>query len=424
MGIATSFLSIKDVFETLSKFRKAFNALKSSDFFVKEISVDEIVESFYSYERLPKNKIKLTGKLSPYIPNNHFPTYTPLDTKDVSIEKVGEPRIDGTGRKVQEHKINICTTSLNVPALTLNPIQLNDGSNARILWLYPPESKGLIFPNQKGNKLVPDNLANLFPLSSADKPIPVLVDVDFLVEQYLYRNATIIGKVITAPKEHFEAISQTVNPFLLNFFSNCIRPFGNQDGILAFDIRKPDGKIEIIDHQKSDFKLLYTVQGMVNLPDNAYENLSTEVLLSKYVDFIPDRQGISPMVKTFLDSKESGMGSIITIGDISWQYSSLNKCFGAYITLNAANPVDYQTQLTKLGHHWQLWQKLSCDYIASKYKINSNINTLICTNKSHEKNFSTNGLQMSKSLQATLLNHDPYIRNSIDWLGVSVGKDV
>jgi hypothetical protein len=354
MPMALTFTAVKEALESLLKLKNAFTSLRASNYFARELSISTIVESFFAFEPLPQHKVKIVGKISPYVMNTRFPIYVPRDVKDVSV---GPELVQYEGKNVAGGALKFTTHALGVPAINFNPIRLQDGYNARLLWLYPQAAKGLNFPFQTG-KFDINNLSYVFNVRMEDKPIPILLDPEIPVEPFLYKTVTVIGKIITTPVEHFEILSRSADPFTLNFYSNCIRPFSGNEGILAIDGRRPEGKIDRKDSKPAPFEIVYTVQALIDLPSDDDTSMKMSEILGACVDGIPDRQGLPLQIKTIKDGT-SHVGSIITIGDISWQYSEQNRCFGAFTVLDAADPVGFQTGLTKLAAHWNTWQKIS-----------------------------------------------------------------
>lgn len=310
--------------------------------------------------------------------------------------------------------------ALSIPALYHNQIQLEDGSVAKILWLYNESNNGLLLP-LKGKKLDANHLEDLFEITNSDRPIPVLVDVDQNLSQYLYKRVKIQGKVVTTSSKHFEALPETLNPFLINYLGNCFRPFSNNDGFLAMDLRRPLGKIESLETIVKPFPIIYTVQGIISVDIDKANKKLHDLLLRICFDAIPDRQGMDPAVSS-MGQQSHNVYSILTIGEINWQFIHEPLTFAAYVNIDAANTYDYQSKLTKLAYHWQVWQKNCRLAIRKTFSIEPKIRPLICSNSSNEKQFHPNGLQLPTEIEQKLLSQEPSLRRSIDWLGISTGK--
>ena len=77
-----------------------------------------------------------------------------------------------------------------------------------------------------------------------------------------------------------------------------------------------------------------------------------------------------------MDSNVSSFGyqghpvySILSIGDINWQYIHEPLTFAAYIEIDASNAYDYQSKITKLSHHYQIWQKQCRALIRERFHV-------------------------------------------------------
>jgi hypothetical protein len=404
--------AVKNFLEIISKIRGAYISFKASK--STKIDLQDVIEKYFAFEGLPRQKISLTGKLSNYTITTNFPVYTPRDVKNAKLKPGEKPGLKG---------IEFQTMALNVPAMVHNQIILEDGSKAKIIWLYSPDSYGLVFPTkiiEGKNPLSFENLSNLFSVNNYDKPLPVLVDVNLSIEGFLYTRVKITGIVVTAPLKHFEELSSSLNPFFLNYYSNCIRPFSNTDGVLAVDIRKPNGKIEKLDNKKTNFKIIYSIQSLINIPEGS--NVSKNIILATCIDGIPDRQGIPSFIKSITDGSVEKINTILTSGDISWQYSENLNSIAAFIEIEVSDSNNSQIKIAKLTHHWSIFQKKAKEIVKDKFGIAIEIQPLVCSNNIHKNNFHENGLIISKETEAAIFNESPIIRNGIDWLGISVGR--
>jgi hypothetical protein len=404
--------AVKTFLEVMSKIRGAYVSLKATS--SKKVDLQDSIEKYFAFEGLPNNKIRLVGKLSNYTITTNFPVYTPRGLNSARVENIGVG---------QKGRIEFRTMALNVPAIVHNPIMLEDNSKAKIFWLYPPENTGLVFPTKavdRKNPLAFNNLSNLFAINSYDRPIPVLADSNIAIDEFLYTTVELTGNFVTAPLKHFEELSKSLNPFFLNYYSNCIRPFSNVDGVLAIDIRNPNGKIEKIDNKRKSFKIIYSIQSLISIPENA--NVSNALILAACIDGIPDRQGIPREIKSITDGSLEKINTIITIGEISWQYSENLNSIAAFIEIDVSDSYDSQTKVAKLTHHWSSFQKKAMEIVSNNYGITINIQPLVCSNNIHKNNFHPNGLIIPKEIESAIFNESPIIRNGIDWLGISVGR--
>ncbi|MEO6734659.1 MAG: hypothetical protein ABIN01_25785 [Ferruginibacter sp.] len=407
--------AVKSFLEIISKMRGAYATFKSAK--TSKIDLHNVIEKYFAFEGLPGNKVSLEGRLSNYTITTNFPVYSPRIVKD---GKITQNEISG------ENSLEFKTMALNVPALVHNQISLDDGSKARIIWLYSSENTGLLFKNipkeskESRNPLSFENLTNLFSIENHDKPLPVLVDIDLPFEEFLYTTAKITGRVVTAPLRHFEELSSILNPFFLNYYSNCIRPFSNVEGVLAIDVRRPHGKIQKIDNKKAGFKIIYSIQALIQIPETAH--VEKKIILATCINGIPDRQGIPTDIKSITDGSSEKINTILTIGEISWQYSENLNSIAAFIELDVSDGYDSQIKITKLVHHWSIFQTKAQQFVKDKFGISIEIQPLICSNNIHKNNFNAKGLVIPKKIELAIFNESPIIRNGIDWLGISVGR--
>ena len=403
------FLSqLKTVFETFSKIKTAFEGLKSSNLLTKQQNLFDLVEKYFSLEPLPKGKIKLVGRLSNYTLNNNFPMYTPAHLKGIK-----QTQEQGKGQ------LELQVQALNIPAIAHNTVELSDKTKAKILWLYEDASEGLVFKTKEKQGLARNNLCEIFGIENKDKPIPILVDNDFS-NQFLYKSVQIIGTLSTASIELFKQFSSETDTFILNYFSNCFRPFSNQDGILAIDARKPNGNVKILSENSKPFKIIYTIQGSIELPKDFTDNHNGDLIMNECIDSIPDRQGLAPIRS--IGDQVNNTYSIVSIGDTVWQRDKTNSGIAAFKELDVNNYSYSQADLVELANNWQVWQRVARQNIRQKFDIEPKIRPLMCSNTFHEKQFHPNGLQISKTIEEKLLNANPSIRKSIDWLGISLGR--
>ncbi len=145
--------AVKSFLEIISKMKKAYTSFKATT--TSKIDLQNVVEKYFAFEGLQGHKVSLTGKLSNYTITTNFPVYSPRDAKDAKIVSGPSP---GQGR------FEFKTVSLNVPALAHNQIILEDGSKAKVIWLYTTENSGLVFQTrpkeskEQKNPLSFDNL--------------------------------------------------------------------------------------------------------------------------------------------------------------------------------------------------------------------------------------------------------------------------
>src|SRR5687768_11351209 len=118
---------LKTAFETFGKLKQAFESLKSSHLFLKEFDISDLIEKYFALESLPKGKIKISGRLSNYTLNNSFPIYTPAHLKALKQLDISKEQ-----NRPGAFRLELKVKALNVPAISHNPIQLIDKSNARI----------------------------------------------------------------------------------------------------------------------------------------------------------------------------------------------------------------------------------------------------------------------------------------------------
>jgi hypothetical protein len=418
--MAADLSGITGVFNLFLKLRDAFLALKKSNLFLKETDIYDLIEKYFALEQLPKGDVILFGKLSNFTLTNNLPVYSPVRTVETDQRVKKQVFNKELGKLQNEVEVITKMSALNIPAISHNTILLEDGSSAKILWLYNEQNDGLIL-DQKGKKLDANDLLSLYDIKVTDRPIPVLVDVNFPSHQYLYRKVKIKGRVVTANASHFETLSASLNPFLLNYMGNYFRPFSNNEAFLALDLRNPYGTIENLEKKAQPFNFVYSVQGVVDV-GNAIEGKTAKDLLIRYcLESIPDRQGMEKEISSF-GYQAHPVYTILSIGEINWQYIHDPLTFAAFIEIDASNVYEYQSKIAKLSHHYQLWQKQCRALIRKKFYVEPKIYPIICSNSANKTQFHPNGLQIPIELEKQLLSHDPMLRKSIDWLEISTGK--
>jgi hypothetical protein len=410
----TSFLNL------FLKIKDAFLSLKKSNLFLKETDMSDLIEKYFSLEQLPKGDVILTGKLSNFTLTNNFPVYSPVKTVETGQKIVNQQFNRKTGKFQDAIQISTKMKALNIPSICHNNISLDDGSSAKILWLYNEQNNGLIL-DQIGNKLDANNILSLYDVKTTDRPIPVLVDVNFPSHQFLYRKVKIKGRVVTASSTHFEILSNSLNPFLINYMGNYFRPFSGNEAILAIDSRTPNGKIDNLEKNAQPFNLIYSVQGIVDVGNIVEGKSAKDLLIRSCIECIPDRQGMLKEVSSF-GYQGHPVHTILSMGDIDWQYIHEPLTFAAYIEIDASNVYDYQSKIAKLSHHYQIWQKQTRALIRKRFNLEPKVYPLICSNSTNKIQFHPNGLQIPPDLEKVLLSHDPRLRKSIDWLEISTGK--
>jgi len=266
---ATTASLLRSILDIYLKLKNAFVSLSDKGVFLKETSISNIVEDYFSFEQLPKGDIKLIGKLSNFTLTSNYPAYTPFAANPsfrILPEKKYNPQ-KGRFETITEMKSDL--ELLHLPAISHNNIVLDNCKKAaKILWLYNEECKGLLL--DKGDEYIvgrnTQNISKAFALKQSDRPIPVLVDVDYPMSQYLYRRVKIKGRVVTADLKYFEDLVGNLDSFLTDYMGNYFRPFANQ-GVLAIDLRKPNGSIELLEKEKNPFLIKYTVQGTVEVSE-------------------------------------------------------------------------------------------------------------------------------------------------------------
>ncbi|MGI4727803.1 MAG: hypothetical protein ACRYGB_04450 [Janthinobacterium lividum] len=411
--------TLKTAFETVGKIKKAFESLKSSNLFLKEVDIYDLIEKHFSFEPLPKGKIKLKGRLSNYTLNSSFPIYTPGHFKGMKQDKQKLFDIKHN-RFLDQFELTLQTTLLNIPSITYRPIELPDKSSAKILWLYREDLEGLVYEPTKSRELNQTGLCDIFGIENKDKPIPILVDLDF-PNHFLYKTLEIIGTVFTASIQLFENFSNQTDSFVLDYYSNFFRPFSSQDGILAIDARRPSGNFRQLEDKKNPFKIIYTVQGLIEMPEKFNDTREANQIMNECIDAIPDRQGLGEI--NSIGTKQDDISiSIVSIGNTYWQRHPTEFTIAAFKEINLTDVSYNQASLTELTNNWQVWQKTARKRIRDNFGVEPKIKPIICSNPNHDKLFHPNGLQISKTVEDKLLSEFPEVRKSIDWLGISVGK--
>ena len=411
--------ALKIIFESLGKLKKAFEGLEASNLFIQETDIYDLIEKYFALEPLPKKKIKIIGRLSNYTLNNSVPIYTPAHLKTIR-QTVRKEFLQEEQKFADKVELELKAMALNIPSISYLPIELPDKTTVKILWLYPEDCCGLVFNPIEKIKLDRNNLCDLFGIENKDKPIPILVNIDF-PNEYLYKTVEIIGSVYTSPIELFKQFTPETDSFILNYFSNFFRPFSSQDGILAIDARTSIGNVKILTENLNPFKIIYTVQAIVELPVNVEDKYSQDIMMNELIDSIPDRQGLG-QIRSMGDASNDSV-SIVTLGETCWQSDKQNSGIAAFKEINLTDKSYNQANLSELANNWQVWQKTARKRIREKFNNEISIKPLVCSNPKHEKTFHPNGLQISKSLEDKLLNENPEIRKSIDWLGISTGKE-
>ncbi len=409
---------IAKIFDTFLKLKKSLESLKISNLFIKDTDLYNLIEKYFALEPLPNSRIKLTGKLSNYTITNNLPVYYPSHFNIVSETK--KPEYNPLSRKIQNKiELHAQSNALSIPSIVHNSIEMADKSIAKILWLFPEQTTGLVFRAGREKPVSDENLSDLFNIQLEHKPIPVLVDKNF-PNHYLYKVVRITGIISTSPLEYFKDFSSNSNPFLLDYYSNCFRPLSEQEGVLAIDARTPNGKFEILSDNKDPFNVIYTVQGLIEIPEAQIGKIRNDSLVTACVDAIPDRQGMGNLKSFGFQGKE--INSIISIGDIKWQDCFNDLSIAAFKEVNVNDPAYSQANLSQLAHNWQAWQKAARKAVRDNFNFEPKIHPIICSNTIHEKSFHPNGLQISSKLESMLNSEFPEVRRSIDWLGVSTGK--
>jgi len=411
---------ISAVLNIFLKLKDAFLALKKSNLFLKETDIHDLIERFFSLEQLPKGDVILVGKLSNFTLTNNFPVYSPVRSVETG-QKIKRQVFNKKAGKFQDAiEVSTKMAALNIPAIAHNNIQLEDGSYAKILWLYNEQNTGLLL-DQKGNKLDANDILKLYDVKNTDRPIPVLVDINFPTHQFLYRKVRIKGRIVTANTIHFENLSNSLNPFLINYMGNYFRPFSGNEGMLAIDLRSPHGTIERLEDNAESFKIIYSVQGIVDVGKAIDEKSAKDFLVRTSLESIPDRQGLEKGVTSF-GHQAHPVYTILSIGDINWQFIHEPLTLAAFIEIDVSDAYDSQSKIAKLSHHYQVWQKQCRSLIRKRFYIEPKIYPIICSNSAHKIQFHPNGLQIPIELEKKILSHDPMLRKSIDWLEISTGK--
>jgi hypothetical protein len=358
--------NLKIILETIGKIKKAFEGLKSSNLFLKEVDIYDLIEKHFSLEPLPKGKIKLKGRLSNYTLNNSFPIYTPAHLKAVKQTKMNEYSIEEK-RFVDKFQLELQSKALNVPSISHKPIELSDKSSAKILWLYREDSEGLVFTAIEKKGLVRNKLCEIFGIENKDKPIPILVDLDF-PNHFLYKTVEIIGTLYTAPIELFQQFSNETDTFVLDYFSNFFRPFSSQEGVLAIDARRPLGNVKQLGENNIPFKIIYTVQGSIEIPEDFSDKHLTDLIMNECIDAIPDRQGLGAVRS--IGDQQNNTYSIVSIGDTYWQRDKNNSGMAAFKEINLTDTSYNQASLSELANNWQVWQKTAHKRVRDKLGLN------------------------------------------------------
>jgi hypothetical protein len=410
--------SVKTFIKTADIIRKAFENLKDSRLFAKKIGVSDLVEKYFALDSLPEGRLIVQGRLSNYTLSNHIPIYTPAHLKAVREVKSQEFSIE-QGRFVDKISLELRAKGLSVPSISHKAVEMKDRSHAKILWLYPETCNGLVFEAAANKGLIRNDLCDVFKIGPNEKPIPILVDTG-LTNIILHKTVEITGIPTVAPIEFFEQFANGTDNFVLDYFSNCFRPLSTREGVFAIDARKPAGRIRLMREEGGPFKIIYTVQGLIEIPDISLGDRLSEEIMTECIDAIPDRQGLGPA--RFFGDESNESFSIASIGNTVWQKPGDNSGIAAFTEIDLLDAAYSQASLTELVNNWQVWQKNARQRIRTKFGFEPKIRPFFCSNSDHDKSFHPNGLRVPNSLERQMLDENPEIRKSIDWLGISVGK--
>ncbi|WP_162051495.1 hypothetical protein [Pontibacter pamirensis] len=410
--------AIGAIFNIFSKLKDGFTQLKKSNLLLNETSIHSIVENYFGFQQLPNSNIKLHGKLSWYSTNTNFLVYSPFNTKGTTEQDVSTT-IKGINKRFTGSQLTFTSHRLSVPSLKLNEIKLTDDSSARIIWLYPQSSGGLILETISNPKEDMSAPLTVFKVDENHRPIPCLVDPHTNIDNVTNKTVEVIGKIITAPLSVVNTLMETLDPFMINMYSNFYRPFSANEGMLAIDLRTPDSKIKIIEEKAQSFNIAYTVQAKIEFQDSSGD-LRDEIN-NIAINSIPDRQGMGDNVSS-IGVKEHPVNSIVTIGDISWQGNPILSAYAMTTELETHDARLYQEKMTKMAYSWQVWQKKTRNDIKRKTGQDIKINPIMCSNTNNAHLFHPNGMLLSRELEERILSKNPETRKSIDWLKISTGR--
>ncbi|MBX2915546.1 MAG: hypothetical protein KF856_09795 [Cyclobacteriaceae bacterium] len=411
--------TLNAVLGIFSKLREGFIYLKGTNLFLKDTSISDIVERYFGFEQLPNSKIKFNGRLSWYAYNTNFLAYSPFITRGTKEQQKLIPVINpNTGKPMAKFSLNTTFQRLSVPSIKLNEIQLSDGTFAKIVWLYPETTKGLILEPLKGGQEDLSNPLTVFKLSENDRPIPCLVASQKNINDHLNRSVEIIGKITTAPLSIMEKLLSSLDPFMTNVYGNFYRPFSTNEGILAIDLRGNEDSIVNKEEKTLPFQISYTVQGKIEFHDSSKDLRQQVNNIAN--DSIPDRQGMGKLSQFGIG--DHPVKSLLTIGDITWQVNDSISCYAMSLEVETGDIRLFQEKITKMANNWQGWQKKTRNDIKRKTGHDVKILPILCSNSDQAKLFHPAGMQISKEIESRLFNENPAIRESIDWLKISTGR--
>lgn len=402
--------NVEAIFALLGRMRAAFRYLRERlSPSAVEATIGNVADSFYAGTLDHGSKYKLTGVLSPYVLSTNQLAYRPIVSGRTREEIKGQGFDPVAGRPFVRVNVTSSSICLPVPAVQLPTVAMSEGEPARIVWLYPRTFDSFVLPRTDHDGPVYAPL-EAFAVAEQHRPIPCLVPPSAVVKGIFGREVEIQGYPVAAPPSVTASLMERLDPFSLNLFSHCIRPFDAESRIFAIDLRSSDSEIRTIGDTR-DFPMVISVQGTISV------DADIEGWVAAVVDAIPDRSGMGPL--RGMQFRGGGPWSILSDGDLRWVIDSDRGAIGIYASVDQGS---FSAGAAAMVGHWQAWQRRARKAVRDATGREIKIAPLQAWDQEKLPLFHPDGFVLDPELEARVCSTDASVREGIDWLRVASGR--
>lgn len=366
------------------------------------VTVDRVVEDFFSGKTEPGVVVSVEGLLSKYI-LAHRPTFYTLYNRRVTDHKINKNILNPLQNKVN---LTINAQPNQFPIQAIPPIK-NNNESIYVYFLYPPDIKSFILPKdpqqieKKENK---KNVETILKIGRKVKPVIIISPKKIYGE---------MGKIVRLTGVLKETNNEVIKQFTTNMsgtqqqiLHNTIRPFAEHTGSLCLDLRE-SAKLKVIASPKTMAAMLYTESHIENITKiSNYQKIITDSLPSAF-----------PGLHWFQNPSENASA------EVAWGLSASNvflasigfSRFALFIETDLCNEKIYQDSLKELHGFAELFRKSIQNIARKTHGVELKNKYDFMFDYSKAKLFHPDGVLASKEVEKILHEH-PSVKKDVEWL--------
>lgn len=389
--------------------RWVISRLRQHRWYVAAAEHDDLAERFLLREPLA-GTVQLQGVLLEFGFAPRQLAYNPI-VAGRTTEVVRGVGYDSVGGLFERRTASTSFVPLCVPASKYPRVTLEDGSVARVAWLYPRDFDGLVLPVRDSSEFSTKATEPLdvFSVHERHRPLLCLLPVND-TGRWFGHVVSVVGR--TTSTAAIEALVENTDAFVLNALSQCLRPFSLHSTMLAIDLREmPEPKS--LGRMERCPGVLH-VQGVVSCRGIVNDELS-----SLLMDCIPDRNGMGPLRAA--NPGAPNRVCVLSNGRLRWVIAQESLSVGVFAETDLQSDQSYTSAMVELASHWGKWQR-DVRHRLAPLGGDTKVTPVLTSDPAKLRLFHPGGLSLPPWVESELSSSDPSVRHGIDWLRAAAGR--